>query len=200
MALREGIQEPAWPSGRRLRDPHTPFRDQGRPAEAADQFRRAAALDPGSADALSSLGQALLGAGQLEEAERALRAAAQLQRSEGTLVALGFTLARRKKSQQALDVFGQLLAEDDRAASALYGAGFASEDLGRTEVALGYYHRVLALPAEGPQKPLIDELRKEAQGRVAALTAPPAASASASPAASAPRAPAPAPPAPAPRR
>ncbi len=144
---------------------------QGKHAEAANAFQRAVALEPRSADALGGLGQALLGAGSLEEAERALRAASAPRRDQGTSIALGYTLARLKKSEEALLVFGQVLSLDANAAPALYGAGIASEDLGRADHALAFYRRVLAIPASGPQQPLVTELQKEARGRVAVLAA-----------------------------
>lgn len=150
---------------------------QGRHAEAVDAFQRAISLDPKGAEALGGLGQALLGAGRLDEAERALRAAASQRRDEGTTIALGYALARLKKSDEALAVFEQVLASNATAAPALYGAGLASEDLGRTEQALELYRRVLALPAAGPQQPLVVELQREARGRVAALSPPGSASA-----------------------
>ncbi len=143
-------------------------------------FQRAVALDPRSPDALGSLGQALLGAGRLDEAERALRAAGSLRRDEGTSIALGYTLARLKKSDEALAVFGQVLSFNASAAPALYGAAVASEDLGRVDLALDFYRRVLALPATGAQQPLVAELQKEARGRVTALAPAPASSPSAS--------------------
>ncbi|MBK8257881.1 MAG: tetratricopeptide repeat protein [Polyangiaceae bacterium] len=155
---------------------------QSRHDDAAVQFERATIADPKSADAWSGLGQALLGASRLEEAEQALRTAMSLRADESTAIAYGFTLARLKKSDQALSVFGQVLAQNPGAASALYGAGVSSEDLGRPNQALDYYRRVLALAAAGPQKPLIEELQKESKARLDALQS--AATASAPPSAS----------------
>jgi tetratricopeptide (TPR) repeat protein len=155
---------------------------QQKPAEAAEQFQRASQLDPRSADALAALGQALLGAGKPEEAERALRAAIQLRQDQASVVALGFALTRQKKPDQALAVFAQVLAQDGGAGAALYGAGLASEDLGKPEQAMDFYRRLLALPVEGAQKQVLGDLQREAQGRMAVL-ARPAASATAGPAA-----------------
>jgi tetratricopeptide (TPR) repeat protein len=141
-------------------------------AEAAAHFQRAAQLDPKNGDALTSLGQALLAAGQLADAERALRASLQLRPDDATAVALGFTLARAKKPEQALGVFVQVLERDAGDPSALYGAGTASESLARPEQALGYYRRLLALPTDG-RGPVLADLRKEALERVATLSARP---------------------------
>ncbi len=155
---------------------------QQKPAEAAEQFQRAAQLDPKSAEALGALGQALLGAGRPEDAERALRASAQLRPDTGTATALGFALAQQKRTDQALGIFAQVLAEDAGAASALYGAGMASEVLGKNDQALDYYRRLLGLGSRGKDRQLVD-LQREAQGRVTALTASTAAGAWAAPSA-----------------
>lgn len=144
---------------------------QGKHVEAAADLSRAAQMDPRSPEALGLLGQALLGAGRLDEAERALRASVELRPDTATSIALGFTLARRKKSIQALDVLGQVLASDPLAAPALFGAGMANEDLGQTEPAITMYRRLLALPLEGPQKSIVAELQREAKVRVEALEA-----------------------------
>ncbi len=176
---------------------------QQKPGDAAEQFQRAAQMDPRSAEAASGLGQALLAAGKLDEAEQALRAALQIRQDPPTVIALGFVLARQKRADQALGVFGQVLAQDATSASALYGAGVASEDLGRAAQALDYYGRLLALPPEGRQKQALADLRPDAQGRVTALTAlvaRAATSSSASASASRPPSPPPGPPPPIPPR
>ncbi|HRI69856.1 MAG TPA: tetratricopeptide repeat protein [Polyangium sp.] len=140
-------------------------------AEAVEQLTRAVNLDPKSADAFSLLGQAQLGQGKLDEAEQALRAALQIRQDEQTTIALGFTMARMKRSEQALAIFGQVLTTNPNAAPALFGMGIANEDLGRTEQAITVYRRVLDLPAEGQQKAVVAEVQKETRGRLAQLTA-----------------------------
>ena len=157
---------------------------QGRHAEAVSRLERAVAMDPTSADALSALGQALLALGRVDDAERALRAATVTRWDESTATALGYALVRRKRPDEALGVFGQVLASNASAVPALYGSGVASEDLGRVDQAAVFYERVLALSPSGPQKELVTELQKDARGRAAAL-----ASAKASTAASATSAP-----------
>ncbi|APR87843.1 TPR domain protein [Minicystis rosea] len=151
---------------------------QQRAAEALDHFQRAVQIDPKSADALSALGQALLGAGRADEAERALRAAIQIRPEPTAQTALGFALARQKKLEPALAIFTQMLALDGTAAGALFGAGMVSEDLGQKERAVGYYQRVLALPA-GRERQMLADIQRDAQARVAALTPAPSPSASA---------------------
>lgn len=142
---------------------------QGKHAEAAADLERVVQMDPRNAEALSSLGQALLGAGRLDEAEGALGASTELRADTATSIAYGFTLARRKKSQKALDVLGRVLVVDPFSAPALYAAAIASEDLGLAGKAIGYYQRLLALPLQGPQRSLVEELQKEARGRVVVL-------------------------------
>jgi tetratricopeptide (TPR) repeat protein len=159
---------------------------QQRPADAVEHFQHAVQLDPRSAEAKSALGQALLGAGKLDEAERTLRAAVQARGDTQAMAALGFALERQKKADQALAVFQQVLAQEPAAAPALFGAGVASEDLGRNEQALDFYKRLLALPEDGPQKQLVAGLHRDAQGRIAAITAATTPSASASASAKAP--------------
>jgi cytochrome c-type biogenesis protein CcmH/NrfG len=155
---------------------------QHKPAEAADQYQRAVQLDPRNPDALSAWGQALSNAGKLDEAERALRASSQFRPDGPTLVALGFVLTRQRKSAQALGIFTQILAQEDRHPSALFGAGVASEDLGQKDKAIDYYKRLLALPPpEGPQRNAVLEMSKDAQSRLSDLTAAPEGASSATP-------------------
>ena len=154
---------------------------QQKPADAVPHFQRAAQLDPKSPEPLRSLGQALLSMGNADEAERALRAAAQMRPDGSTLIALGFALERQKKPEQALGVFEQILAQEAGSAPALFGAGASSEALGRNEKALAYYDRLAAVRAEGNQKQMIADLQKDAQARVTALRAKAAPSGSASP-------------------
>ncbi|MEZ4309878.1 MAG: tetratricopeptide repeat protein [Polyangiaceae bacterium] len=142
---------------------------QGKHAEAAQAFERVVRVDGRNADALSSMGQALLGAGKLGEAEQALRAAIGMRADEGTAIALGYALARLKKSEEAAAVFGQVLSHNPEAAAALYGTGIANEDLGRTGAAREAYTRLLAVPATGAQGAMVSGLQKEARDRLAVL-------------------------------
>jgi tetratricopeptide (TPR) repeat protein len=155
---------------------------QGKHAEAAKELRRVLLTDARRADASSGLGQALLGLGQLEEAESMLRAAMQVREDQATAVALGFTLVRLNKPDQALPIFHKVLATNGNVVPAWYGSALAQEKLGRTNEALDNYRRVLAAAPDGPQKDVIVELQKEAKARVEALTPAPTGSASASPA------------------
>jgi len=153
---------------------------QGKHADAVRELRRALAFDPKNPDAQSSLGQALLGLGQLEAAEEMLSSAMQSRRDSSTAIALGFTLVKLGQAERALNVLGDVLNRDPLAAPALLAFGMAHERLGHTAEALTSYRRLLSLPAEGPQKNGVLELQKDARARVAALApeaTPPASSA-----------------------
>jgi tetratricopeptide (TPR) repeat protein len=148
---------------------------QGKHTEAARELRRAVAFDPKNPDARSALGQALLGLGQLEEAEEMLSAALQSRWDGSTAIALGFTLVKLGQAERALNVLGPVLTRDPLAAPALLASGMAHERLGHTSEALTHYRRILAIPAEGPQKSSILDLQKEARDRIQALAPEPAA-------------------------
>jgi Tfp pilus assembly protein PilF len=152
---------------------------QGNHAEAARELRRVLLTDPRNVDALSGLGQALLGTGQLEEAEATLRSAMQIRQDQATAIALGFTLTRLDKPDQALSVFHGVLVANGNIVPALYGSGLANERLGRNDEALANYRRVVAASAEGPQKDVVLELQKESRVRIDALIAAPVGSPSA---------------------
>lgn len=151
---------------------------EDKPGDAAPHFQRAAQLDPKSADALLALGQALLNMGRAEDAERALRSSIAIRPdAEGTL-SLGFALARQKKLDPALALFNQSLTQDPSSARALYGAGAASQELGRREQALDFYRRLMDLPASGPEGRMVSEMQRDARSRIEALSPTPDASAS----------------------
>lgn len=152
---------------------------QQKPNDAIPHFQRAAALDPKSAGALSALGQALLSAARPEEAERAFRAALQLQPDVDSAVGLGFALARQRKTEVALSVFEKVLADDPGLPAALYGAASTNEELGQKDRAAELYRRLLALPPRGAAGQMIADLQRTATARLTALTSP-AASGSAS--------------------
>ncbi len=161
---------------------------QNKPAEAVEHLQRAAQLDPKNADVLATLGQALLAAGRVEEAERALRATLQLRTDPGSEIALGLALARQKKLEAALHMFGQALSHEPYAPQALYGAGTIAEELGRRDQASDYYRRLLAINASGADRAAIGELQRDAQARLNAIiaAATPTSSAAAGPPSQAP--------------
>ena len=145
---------------------------QGKNDEAMVQFTRATQLDPRSADAHRSLGQALLSSGKAEEAERALRAAAAIVQDAQTALALGFALQRQKKADQALQQFALVLQASATDPAAMYGAASAFEDLGRKDDALAMYKKLVALPPQpGTGAQLMAQLQQQAAARTEALQA-----------------------------
>jgi Flp pilus assembly protein TadD len=143
---------------------------EGKHAEAARELRRALVFDPKNPDTQSALGQAMLGLGQLEEAEELLTASNQSHHDQATAISLGFTLVRLNQSERALSIFRRVLGQDPNAAPALLGSGMANEQLARPKEAIAFYRQLLAIPAGGPQKGAVVELQKEAQGRLNTLT------------------------------
>ncbi len=142
--------------------------------EAVAQFQRATELVPNNANGYRALGEALLTAGKLPEAERALRISAQLQQDAGTVLALGFALERQKKSDQALGMFNAILQQNNEAAPALLGAGTALEDLGKKGDALAYYRKLVSLPeGQGADGQLLAQLKQQAQARMASINGNP---------------------------
>jgi tetratricopeptide (TPR) repeat protein len=163
---------------------------QGKAQEAMEQFQRAAQLEPKNGDALLSLGQALLGAGKPEEAERPLRSAYQIRNDEASSMALGYALMRQHKAEPALGLFTQILGQNATSVPALFGAASTSEDLGKKTEAMDYFRRTVAQGAE--QKGAPPELKQEAQKHLDALVAAAAAaSAAAMPDGGAPKTPPP---------
>lgn len=142
---------------------------QNKGAEAITELQKAVQLEPKNHDALVGLGQALLAAGKAEEAERPLRVAAQLRPDMVTSMALGYALMRQKKSEAALGLFNQVLAQDPGAVPAMVGAGISCEDLGRQADAATFFKRALAAPPD--PRPSQKELRADAQRRLDALAA-----------------------------
>jgi tetratricopeptide (TPR) repeat protein len=148
---------------------------------AITHFERAAQLDPRSAEALRSLGQALMAADRTAEAERPLRLAAQMDDLEAA-TGLGFALARQGKHGAALDAFTQALGRDPSSPLATFGAGVALEELGKREEAGNLYRRLIAMQGSKDDQALA-QVQEDARRRLASFEAdaPPAASASAAP-------------------
>lgn len=149
-----------------------------RPGDAVPHFRRAAELDPKSAAAFASLGQALLAANDPEQAERALRTSLQMRPDLETEVAHGYSLARQKKTEAALAAFLRALSEDPASPTALHGAGLTSEELGRKDQAIDLFRRLAALPPGGTQAQMLADLQRSATAHLTALVTPAAPSAS----------------------
>ena len=153
--------------------------------DAVAQFTRAAQLDPRNAEAARSLGNALLTSGKVDDAERALRAAASLSNDPQTMLALGFALARQKKNDQALLAFNQVLQQDSNNGPALYGAGAVLDEVGKKADAALVYKKLISLPnPQGPSAQMLGQLQQQAQTRLTAIEggAAPAAAAGPKPA------------------
>jgi tetratricopeptide (TPR) repeat protein len=143
----------------------------GKNDEAAVHFQRASQLDPRNAEAWRSLGQSLLGAGKPDEAEHALRSAAQIQQDAQTVVALGFALERQKKSDQALGMFNAVLQQNAGDPMAMFGAASALEDLGKKADAINVYRKLLGMQVQQnqPGAQVMVTLQQQAQQHLAVL-------------------------------
>jgi tetratricopeptide (TPR) repeat protein len=135
-------------------------------------LERAVKLEPQSAEALRSLGQALMAADRSADAERPLRAAVQIAEDLEAATALGFSLARQRKQAAALEAFMQVLSRAPESPLALFGAGVALEELGKREEAAGMYKKLLSLKAPpGREVPGFAQVQEDAKQRLAGLEA-----------------------------
>ncbi|MBM4394974.1 MAG: tetratricopeptide repeat protein [Deltaproteobacteria bacterium] len=112
------------------------------PQEAAAEFQRSINLNPKSYDSYVALGNLLLNANALPQAERAFRAAAELRQDEVSLSGLAAALNAMNRPGDAIQVVAPLLqARTAGPASMLQGAR-AAEMLGRKEDAMALYSEV----------------------------------------------------------
>lgn len=133
-------------------------------------LERAVKLEPQSAEALRSLGQALMAAERVVEAERPLRAAVQIADDLEAATALGFSLARQRKQAAALEAFMQVLSRAPDSLFALFGAGVALEELGKRDEAASTYKKVLTLKVPpGREIPGLGQVQEDAKQRLAGL-------------------------------
>ncbi|RJP30824.1 MAG: tetratricopeptide repeat protein [Phycisphaerales bacterium] len=120
----------------------------GHPAEAIDEYRAAAALDPALPGAQANLGQVLLEAGRWDEAIPALEAAAeQTPDVPARHFALGNAYARAGHLEPAAAAFERTLSLDAHHRAAMENLGRAYWMLGRVTDATATWERRLA---EGP--------------------------------------------------
>ena len=135
-------------------------------------LERAVKLEPQSAEALRSLGQALMAADRSADAERPLRAAIQIAEDLEAAAALGFSLARQRKQAAALEAFMQVLSRAPDHPLALFGAGVALEELGKRDDAASTYKKLLSLKAPpGREVPGLGQVQEDAKQRLAGLEA-----------------------------
>jgi tetratricopeptide (TPR) repeat protein len=135
-------------------------------------LERAVKLEPQSAEALRSLGQALMAADRSVDAERPLRAAVQMADDMEAATTLGFSLARQRKHGPALDAFTQVLSRAPDHPLALFGAGVSLEELGKRDDAAATYKKLLSLkPPPGRDVPGLAQVQEDAKQRLAGLDA-----------------------------
>jgi tetratricopeptide (TPR) repeat protein len=119
---------------------------QGKLPEAVQSYRRALALDPGSAEAHAYLGSALASEAQWDEAithfEQALAA-----RPENAELHdwLGVALREKGRQEEALPHFREAVRLEPGLAIAHYNLGRALKQQGKLDEAVQHYRRALAL-------------------------------------------------------
>jgi tetratricopeptide (TPR) repeat protein len=109
---------------------------QGRHAEAADAFARAAQLRPDDADAFAGLGSALAALGRRDEAEKRLRRALQLWPGHADALAqLGLLLAEGGRTDEAVAFLREAARARPDSAPAWHNLGVALAQQGKPEEA-----------------------------------------------------------------
>jgi len=108
---------------------------QGIPEEAAEAYRKALELDPGSASALYNLGSSLARSGEFAQAEKYLRAAVAKNPGTQTYTGLGIVLSQQGKADEAVASLQAAIQADPKNAAAHQALAQAFTSLGRTEEA-----------------------------------------------------------------
>ncbi len=108
---------------------------QGIPEEAAEAYRKALELDPGSASALYNLGSSLARSGEFAQAEKYLRAAVAKNPGSQTYTGLGIVLSQQGKADEAVASLQAAIQADPKNAAAHQALAQAFTSLGRTEEA-----------------------------------------------------------------
>ncbi len=125
---------------------------EGRPAEAAAQFREAIALRPDSPEAHANLGNALEALGRAEEARQEYAAALAIEPGlAGAHYNLGLSLLKARQLEEAAGEFRAALAADPGHAAAHNTLGLALTGLGRLPEAMEEYRRALQLDPALPE-------------------------------------------------
>lgn len=125
-----------------------------------------------NAAAWRMLGNALLAGRQLDAAERALTAAAQLAPDDAsTYNSLGLTLASKRRLKDAQARFIQAIRLDPQDSAARLNLAVVTQQAGDRRGALEHYRAYLALRAKGPEADEVQELVRQLE---ASLVAPPA--------------------------
>ncbi|HEY5998692.1 MAG TPA: tetratricopeptide repeat protein [bacterium] len=115
-------------------------------AQAQELFRAAVAIDAADVSALSGLGEALLRANQLQEAETVLAKARSLDPAfTPAVTGHALALARRGRPQEALGLFDQALELNPRDAAVYAGRAECRELSGDAAAATADYRRAVEI-------------------------------------------------------
>ena len=118
------------------------------------------------------LGDALLGSGQFEPAERALSVALQASPGDPSILnSLGLTLSARRRTKEAQTRFVQAVRIDSKDPASRLNLAIVTQQLGDRKGALDHYRAYLALNPTGPEVSGVQELVKQLE---AAFAVPPA--------------------------
>lgn len=128
------------------------FLQEGRPAEAAEQFRDAIRARPDSPEAHANLGNALEALGRVDEARSEYAAALRIDPGfAGGHYDLGLSLLKSGLPDKAAGEFRAALKLDPGHAAACNSLGLALARLGRPSEAMEQYRRALKLNPELPE-------------------------------------------------
>jgi tetratricopeptide (TPR) repeat protein len=124
----------------------------GRPAEAIEQFRQAVALEPDSPEAHANLGNCLQAQGLGDDARHEYLAALAINpRFAGAHFDLGLSLLQAGRREEAADQFRTALQIDPSHAAAANSLGLALAGMGRLDEAAQQYRLALRLNPEMPE-------------------------------------------------
>ncbi len=125
---------------------------EGRPADAAGQFRLAIVLQPDSPETLANLGNALESLGRTEEARQEYAAALAIEPGfAGAHYNLGLSLLKARRLDEAADELRAALAADPGHAAAHNALGLALAGKGRIPEAMDEYRLALRLDPSLPE-------------------------------------------------
>jgi tetratricopeptide (TPR) repeat protein len=128
------------------------FLEERRPAEAAEQFREAAKIQPDSPEAHANLGSALDALGMADEARREYAAALRIDPGfAGAHYNLGLSLLRAGLTDEAAGEFRAALASDPAHARARNSLGLALARSGKLPEAMEQYRLSLKLDPGLPE-------------------------------------------------
>ena len=127
--------------------------DEGGPQEAAAEFERAAAIDPGNASYAANLGNARRASGDRAGAEQAYRRALEIDpRTADAANGLGVLLVEAHRPAEAIPWFERALSAAPDATEARLNLGIARQEAGDARRAAEEYRRVLATRGASREK------------------------------------------------